>query len=67
MAEGATLPPLDVTQYEPEGSDLVSIRSLLEHVGIEVGPEIWVGGVLLDEGNNPDLETGAGEAEFDCS
>jgi hypothetical protein len=40
----------------------VSIRSLLEHVGIDVGDVIFINGVALDE--TPEPEEGP---EFDCS
>jgi hypothetical protein len=39
----------------------VSIRSLLEHVGIDVGDVIFINGVALDE--EPETDT----PEFDCS
>jgi FMN-dependent NADH-azoreductase len=39
----------------------VSIRSLLEHVGIDVGDVIFIDGVPLDE------ETETAAPEFDCS
>jgi hypothetical protein len=39
----------------------VSIRSLLEYVGIDVGDVIYIDGVALDE--EPDTDA----PEFDCS
>jgi hypothetical protein len=42
----------------------VSIRSLLEHVGIDVGDIIFVNGVLLDETITTEPDEGF---EFDCS
>jgi FMN-dependent NADH-azoreductase len=40
----------------------VSIRSLLEHVGIDVGDVIFIDGIPLDE--EPE---GSEAIEFDCS
>lgn len=40
----------------------MSIRSLLEHVGIDVGDVIFIDGIPLDETPEP-----AEGPEFDCS
>jgi hypothetical protein len=42
----------------------VSIRSLLEHVGIDVGDVIFINGEPLDETTTTGPEEGP---EFDCS